>query len=73
MNGKPSIKSLPFQRDMKLIGISERAVKTVISLTDACLAGVYRTSADTEFGADLCLPHAVHIAVQDGEFQNGQL
>ena len=59
--------------DMKLNGISEFAVQRIVPLTDACLAGIYRASADTEFGADFGLPHAVHIAVQDGKFQCGQL
>mgnify|MGYP004717764645 CR=1 FL=1 len=34
---------------------------------------VDRTSADAEFGADLRLHHAVHITVQNGEFQSGKM
>ena len=34
---------------------------------------VYRASADTELGADFGLSHSVHIAVQYGEFQCGEL
>ena len=64
-------KAVAFQEDMKLNCISKRAVKTVISLTNACLAVVDRTSADTEFGADFGLPHTVHITVQDSKFQSG--
>lgn len=51
---------------MKLNGISERAVKTVISLTDACFPMVYRASADSQFRTHFGLLHAVHIAVQYG-------
>ena len=29
-------------------------------------------SADAEFGADFGLSHAIHIAVQDSEFQSGE-
>lgn len=61
-------KAIALQEDMKLSCISNRAVKIVISLTDACLAVVDRTSADTKFGADFGLPHTVHIAVQDSKF-----
>ena len=57
--------------DMKLNGISEFAVQRIVPLTDACLAGIYRASADTEFGADFGLPHAVHIAVEYCKFQSG--
>ena len=68
--GKPSIKSLPFQWDIKLNGISEFAVQRIVSLSYACFAMVYRASADTEFRAHFCLPHSVHIAIQDGKFQS---
>ena len=48
---------------IKFNDILKRAVKVVISLTDTCLAVVYRASADAEFGADFGLSHAVHVAV----------
>lgn len=51
--------------------ISKRAVKVVISLTNACLAVVDRTSSNAEFGAHFGLYHSVHIAIQDGKFQSG--
>lgn len=38
--------------------------KIVISLTDACLAVVYRASSDAEFGTDFGLHHAIHIAIK---------
>ena len=66
-------KAVAFQEDMKLNCISNRAVKIVISLTDACLAVIDRTSADTEFGADFGLHHSVHVAVQDRKLQCGEL
>ena len=66
-------KAIAFQEDMKLNCISNRTVKAVISLTDACLAGIYFPSSDTEFGAYFGLPHAVHITVQDSEFQSREL
>ena len=71
MKGKPLIKSLPFQRDMKLNGILEFAVQRIVPLTYACFTGIYRASADTEFRAHFGLPHPVHIAVEYGEFQSG--
>ena len=66
-------KAIAFQEDMKLNCISKRVVKAVISLTDACLAVIDRTSAYTEFGAYFGLPHTVHIAVQDSKFQSREL
>ena len=56
---------------MKFSGISKRTVQGIVSLSYACFAVVYRASADAEFGADFGLSHAVHIAVQNGEFQGG--
>ena len=53
---------------MKSSGISKRTVQGIVSLSYACLAMVYRTSIDTEFGADFCLFHAVHIAIKYGKF-----
>lgn len=47
--------------------ISVRAVKRIISLTDACFSAVDPASADAELGADFGLYHAVHIAVQNGK------
>ena len=64
-------KAIAFQEDMKLDCILNRAVKTVISLTDACFSAIDRASADTEFGAYFGLPHAVHVAVQNSKFQSG--
>ena len=58
---------------MKLSGILKYAVKIIVSLTDACLMVVYRASADAEFGADFGLSHTIHIAVQDGKLQRGEL
>lgn len=58
---------------MKFNVISESAVKTVISFADTCFAGIYFTSADAEFGADFGLHHTVHITVQDGKLQCGEL
>ena len=58
---------------MKLSGISVCAVKLLIPLTYARLAVVYRSSADAELGADFGLPHTVHVAVQDGKSQCGDL
>ena len=49
------------------IDVSKRTVKVAISLTDAYLPMVDRTSADPEFGADFRLYHTVHVAVQDGK------
>ena len=49
---------------MKLNCISERAVKIVISLADARFSAVDFASADTEFGADFGLLHAVQIAIK---------
>ena len=63
-------KAIAFQEDMKLSCISDRAVKAVISLTDACLAVIDRASADAEFCADFSLSHTIHIAVQDSKFQS---
>ena len=56
---------------MKLNGISEFAVQRIVPLADARFPVIDSTSADAEFGADFGLPHAVHIAIQDGEFQSG--
>ena len=64
-------KAIAFQEDMKLNCISNRAVKTVISLTDACFSAIDRASADTELCTDFGLYHSVHIAVQNSEFQSG--
>ena len=60
-------KAIAFQEDMKLNCISNRAVKVVVSLTDACFSAVDPASADAELGADFGLYHAVHIAVQNGK------
>ena len=56
---------------MKFNVILKRAVKTVISLADTCLTGIYLVSSDAEFGADFGLHHAVHVAVQNGKLQCG--
>ena len=58
---------------MKLWSISVRAVKVVVSLTDTCFSAVDPASADTELGADFGLHHTVHVAVQDGKSQCGDL
>ena len=50
--------------------ISKRAVKRIVPLADTRFPMVYRASADSQFRADLCLPHTVHIAIQHGEFQS---
>ena len=47
--------------------------KRMISLPNTCFAVVYRASADAEFGADFGLSHTIHIAVQDGKLQRGEL
>lgn len=39
----------------------------IVSLPDACLVVVDRTSADAEFGANFGLYHTIHIAVQNGK------
>ena len=62
---------IAFQRDMKLNGISEFAVQRIVPLSDARFSVVYRSATDTQFRAYFCLPHTVHIAIQDGEFQSG--
>ena len=46
--------------------ISERAVKAVISLTYTCLAVVYRSSADSEFGTNFGQQAEVHRTVNVG-------
>ena len=51
--------------------ISKRAVQRIIPLPDACFSVVYRASADSQCRAYFCLPHPVHIAIQDGKFQSG--
>ena len=51
--------------------ISKRAVQRIVPLPNARFPVVYRSPADTEFGTDFRLPHAVHIAIQDGKFQSG--
>ena len=56
---------------IKFNGISKRAAQRMVSLSYACLAVVYRASADTEFRAYFGLLHSVHIAIQDGKFQSG--
>ena len=56
---------------MKFCGMSNSAVQGIVSLAYACFPTVDFASADAEFGADFCLPHAVHITIQDGEFQSG--
>ena len=56
---------------IKFNEISKRAVKRIVSPTDTCFPMVYRSSADAEFGTHFCLPHAVHIAVQNSKFQSG--
>ena len=43
--------------------LNKRAIKVVVSLPDACFAVIDCPSADTEFGADFGLSHAVHVAV----------
>lgn len=40
---------------------------------DACLAGIYLASADVEFDTNFGLHHTVHVAVQDGKSQCGDL
>ena len=56
---------------MKFCGMSNSAVQGIVSLSYACFPTVDFASADAEFGAHFGLPHAVHIAIQDGEFQSG--
>lgn len=56
---------------MKLNGISEFAVQRIVPLADACFPVIDSTSADSEFRAHFGLPHSVHIAIQNGEFQSG--
>ena len=41
-------------------------------MADTCFAGINFASADTEFRTDFGLHHAVHVAVQNGEFQRGE-
>ena len=60
-----------FQKDMKLNGISEFSVQRIVPLSDAHFPVIDSTSADTKFGADFGLLHAVHIAIQNSEFQSG--
>ena len=49
--------------------ISKRAVQRIVPLPDARFPVVYRASADPQFRAYFGLPHAVHIAIQDGKFK----
>lgn len=56
---------------MKLNGISEFAVQRIVPLADACFPVIDSTSADSEFRTYFGLLHAVHIAIQNGEFQSG--
>ena len=51
--------------------ISKRAVQRIVPLPNARFPVVYRSPADSEFGTHFCLPHSVHIAIQDGKFQCG--
>ena len=51
--------------------ISKRTVQRIVPLADACFSVVYRSATYSEFGTDFRLPHAVHIAIQDGKFQSG--
>ena len=67
------IKQLPLTGYEVLEHISVRAVEIIISLADARLAMVDSPSADAEFGADFALYHAVHVAIQNGKFQCGEL
>ena len=48
---------------MKFCGISEFAVQRIVPLPNARFPVVYRASADSQFRAYFCLPHAVHIAI----------
>ena len=66
-------KTIAFQWDMKFNGISEFAVQRIVPLADTRFPVVYRASADSQFRAHFGLPHTVHIAVQYGKFQSGQL
>ena len=65
------MQTFPSRKTMKLSVISERAVKVVISLTDARFAVVYCSATDAEFGADFGLHHSVHVTIQNGKFQCG--
>ena len=67
------IKQLPLRGYEVLEHISVRAVKVIVSLTDACFSAVDPASADTKFCADFGLHHTVHIAVQDSQFQSRKL
>ena len=58
---------------VKFSNESRLIVERIISSADTCFAVIYSSSADTEFGTDFSLPHAVHIAIQYGEFQCGEL
>ena len=53
--------------------LNKRAIKVVVSLPDACFAVIDCPSADAEFGADFCLLHTVHIAIEYGKLQSGEL
>ena len=56
---------------MKLNGISEFAVQRIVPLSDTRFPVVYGSATDAQFRAHFGLPHAVHIAIQNGEFQSG--
>lgn len=56
---------------MKLNGMSNSAVQRIVPLSDARFPVVYRSATDTQFRTHFGLPHTVHIAIQDGEFQSG--
>ena len=51
--------------------ISKRAVQRIVPLADTCFPMVYRAPADSQCRAYFGLPHPVHIAIQNGEFQSG--
>ena len=53
--------------------VSNQTIKRIVPLADARFSAVDPASADAEFGADLRLHHAVHITVQNGEFQSGKM
>ena len=56
---------------MKFCGMSNSAVQRIVPLPNACFSVVYRSATYSQFRAHFCLPHAVHIAVQDSKFQCG--
>ena len=51
--------------------ISKRAVQRIVPLPDARFPVIDSTSAYSEFRAHFGLPHTVHVAIQDSEFQSG--